>query len=98
MKTYAYVLKLNQRLYDESAWTKEDNEAVSEHFIRLKTDYEKGLVLHVGRTEDPRWDGFGFVVYHAENDEEAKHYAERDPAVIHGQMSVTYFPYKVVFK
>ena len=96
MKTYAYLLKLNPRLYDDHAWTKEDNAAVTAHFLRLKEDHEKGKVLHVGRTEDPRWDGFGFVVFLAENDEEAKRYANSDPAVTNGQMTVTYYPYKNV--
>ncbi len=97
MKTYAYVLKLDERLYQDDAWTKEDNEAVNAHFLRLKHDVNHGTVIHVGRTEDPRFDGFGFVVFYASDDEEAKHYAESDPAVVGGQMSVTYYPYKVVF-
>jgi uncharacterized protein YciI len=98
MKTYAYVLKLDPRLYDESSWTDEDNKAVNDHFLRLQNDYQLGKVLHVGRTEDPTYEGYGFVVYQAENDVEAKKYMEDDPAVKGGQMTASYQSYKVVFK
>ncbi|RJX26012.1 MAG: hypothetical protein C4537_03460 [Acholeplasma sp.] len=97
MKTYAYLLKLNPRLYLDDAWTKEDEDQVNTHFLRLKKDVENGKVIHVGRTEDPKDDGFGFVVFYAENDLDAKTYAASDPAVLGGQMTASCFPYKIVF-
>ena len=97
MKTYIYVLKLSERLYEDSAWTKEDNEAVESHFLRLKEDFFKGFILHVGRTEDPKNDGFGIVIFHASSIEEAEDYMLKDPAVIGKQMTATLFEYKSVF-
>lgn len=79
MKTYMYILKLSERLFLDSAWTDEDNLAINNHFLRLKNDFTKGIVLHVGRTEDPKNDGFGFVVFVAENDELAEKYMNKDP-------------------
>jgi len=95
--TYIYVLKLNKDYYDEDAWTDEVNQIVEAHFIRLKDDYEKGKVIHVGRTEDPKNEGFGIVIYHADNDQDAKDYMENDPAVLVGLMTASYQPYKVAF-
>jgi uncharacterized protein len=96
MKEYIYVLKLVQRLHDDQAWTELDNQAVNDHFLRLKTDHESGKVLHVGRTLDAV-NGFGQVVFQAESDLEAEAYAQSDPAVQNGQMTVTWMEYKTVF-
>lgn len=97
MKTYIYVLKLNPKLYDDKAWTKEDHEAVESHYLRLKTDFFKGFILHVGRTEDPKNDGFGIVIFHADTFEEAEDYMRKDPAVMGSQMEASVFEYKSVF-
>ena len=95
--TYVYVLSLCKRLYDDSAWTDEDNLAVNRHFHRIKEDYENGKIIHVGRTTDPKNDGFGLVVFQAKNLEEAHLYMKNDPAILGGQMTGKVFEYKVVF-
>jgi uncharacterized protein YciI len=97
MKTFIYQLKLDPRLYEESAWTDVDNKAVELQFLRLKEDFEKGKIIHVGRTEDPTYDGFGIVIFYAENLEEAHHYMLEDPAVNGGQMTAKVFSYKQAF-
>ena len=97
MKTFIYQLKLDPSLYEDRAWADEDHKAVELHFLRLKEDYEKGLVIHVGRTEDPTKDGFGIVIFYAENIEDAKTYMLADPAVKGGQMTAEVFPYKQAF-
>jgi uncharacterized protein YciI len=97
MKTFVYKLKLNERLYDEKAWTDVDHSAVEAHFERLKEDFLKGFILHVGRTEDPRYDGFGLVIFHAKDEEEAHAYMMKDPAIIGGQMTGKVFEYKPIF-
>jgi len=94
---YVYVLKLKKVYYTDDAWTDEVNQIIEAHFIRLKNDFETGKVIHVGRTENPKDDGFGLVIYHADHDHEAKTYMENDPAIIHGIMTGTYQKYKVVF-
>ncbi len=97
MKTYMYKLTLVERLFEDDAWTEEDNKWVNDHFLRLKKDYELGKVIHVGRTEDPKGEGFGLVIFMAENNEDALRYMQEDPAVKHGQMTAMVMPYKVVF-
>jgi uncharacterized protein YciI len=98
MKTYIYVLKLCERLFNNDAWTDYDNQSVNEHYLRLKKDFESGKVLHVGRTSDPTFDGFGIVVYLATNNEEAITYMNNDPAVINGQMTAKYYEYNLVMQ
>ena len=94
---YIYVLRLNPDYYDEEAWTDEVNQIIEAHFQRLKDDYEKGKIIHVGRTTDPKDDGFDIVIYHVNSDEEAKDYMGNDPAILVGLMTGTYQEYKVVF-
>jgi hypothetical protein len=36
-KQFLYVLRLVPRLHSDSAWTKEDNMALSRHFVRSNT-------------------------------------------------------------
>lgn len=98
MQPYFYQLKLVARLHDEINWTPTDEETVTAHFERLKSDYEKGKVLHVGRSEETGKNAFGIVVYLAENDQEAEQYMLQDPAVINGQMQATYTRYKLIFR
>lgn len=97
MNIYMYKLSLVKRLYDDKAWTKSDNQTVNEHFSRLKKDYEAGIVLHVGRTEDPKDDGFGLIVFYANNNETARQYMSNDPAVKGGQMTAVCKSYKLIF-
>jgi len=92
-----YMLNLVERLHDDKNWTKEDEIAVEEHYLRLKEDYSKGLVLHVGRTLDVIHRGFGLVVYQAENDELAETYMQNDPAVKKHCMEAYFMEYKIIF-
>lgn len=96
-KTYIYLLKLADRLKNDAAWSLLDNDAVEQHFIRLKKDYESGKVIHVGRTTNPYEDGFGVVIYYAKDDEEASKYMMEDPAVAGGTMSARCQEYNLVF-
>jgi len=97
MNTYCYILKLNPRLWDDASWTEHDHQIVHQHYLRLKTDFESGKLLHVGRTDDPTHDGFGIVVFRAENIEDAKHYMKEDPAIIGRQMTGMCFEYRLIF-
>ena len=97
MNTYVYVLKLSERLYDNQAWTSEDNASVNAHFHRIQADFNQGKIIHVGRTENPTHDGFGIVVFKANSIEDAIQYMNDDPAVKNQQMTAQLFPYKHIF-
>ncbi|MDD3712253.1 MAG: hypothetical protein PHZ28_02020 [Candidatus Izemoplasmatales bacterium] len=98
MKAYVYVLKLIPRLLDDNNWTDEDNLIIDKHYNRIKTDYFNNKIIHVGRTVDPTNEGFGLVIYYAENDQEAEEYMLQDPAVEAKIMTATRYEYKVIFK
>ncbi|MGD9761314.1 MAG: hypothetical protein AB7U52_02625, partial [Candidatus Izemoplasmatales bacterium] len=98
MKTYIYILKLIPRLFDDNNWTDSDDLIIEKHFNRIKTDYFNNKIIHVGRTINPANDGFGMVVYYAENDQEAEEYMLLDPAVEAKIMTATYREYKVFYK
>ncbi len=97
MNSYIYILSLSERLYDDNAWTSEDEKAINDHFNRIKADYGAKKIIHVGRTVDPKNGGFGLVIFHADSLEEAIKYANLDPAVLGGQMTVKVFPYELIF-
>jgi len=96
MQTFIYVLKLIPRLYDDNAWSENDIKIIDEHFNRIKKDIKSSKIIHVGRTLDTKDNGFGLVVFYAEDIEEALTYAHSDPAVLNGIMEVSCQAYKVV--
>ena len=92
---YIYVLKLIPRLLDENNWTEKDENIVGEHFRLLKKFTEEGKVILAGRTLTTEEDGFGIVIFEAENIEEATNFMNSDPAVKEGIMTAKVYPYKV---
>lgn len=98
MRTYIYQLKLCKRLWDDEAWSEADNKAVEDHFFRLQRDFDRGIVVHVGRTIDPANNGFGIVIFKAENDALANAYMNSDPAVAGKQMTAICLEYKTVLQ
>jgi uncharacterized protein YciI len=97
-QTYVYVLRLAERLHDDKAWTPTDEKAVGAHFLRLKEDTAARKVVFAGRTMEPGDKTMGLVVFEAANDAEAKAYAESDPAVSGGVMTVTVHPFALVLQ
>jgi uncharacterized protein YciI len=98
MKTYIYVLKLIPRLQVESNWTKGDEELVTMHFNRLKSDSEKGIVKLAGRTDNTDETGFGIVIFESDSIETARTYMESDPCVTGGIMTADVFLYHVAIQ
>lgn len=97
MNTYIYQLKLVERLWDKSKWTKNDEKVIEKHFLRIKKDVEQGKIYHVGKTFIEDENGFGIVIFYANNDVEATKYMNEDPAINEGLMIGNCMPYKIVF-
>lgn len=94
--TYIYVLQLVPRLQGEAAvWTEEDERLVTAHFLRLKRDHQQGVVRLAGRTEATDARGFGIVLFEAASLADALAYAQADPAVLGGVMTVSCQPFRV---
>mgnify|MGYP000712369941 CR=1 FL=1 len=96
MNTYIYILKLIDRLNEDTAWTEEDESLVTAHFNRLKDNYDKGIVIHAGRTEETGNGGFGIVIFKGGNDEMAMEFMKGDPAVSGGIMTAEVRRYRAV--
>ena len=92
---FVAVLRLVPRLHAEAAWTPADQEAVSRHFQRLVEGSAAGSVLLAGRTQEPLDRTFGLIVFEAADEAAARAWAEADPAVAGGVMTVTVHPYAV---
>ena len=89
------VLRVVPRLHQESAWTAAEQEAVGRHFQRLLDAAKEGHVLLAGRTQEPLDRTFGLIVFEAADEAAARVWAEADPAVVAGVMTVTVHPYAV---
>lgn len=95
METYIYTLKLIPRLYEDDAWTSEEEACVNKHFLRLKNDFNRGIVLHAGRTQETKENGFGIVIFKSVDLAHAIEYMKEDPAVQKGLMIAECQPYRV---
>ena len=93
---FVYVLRLVERLHKDDAWTKADEETIGRHFRHLKAATESGQVVVVGRTMEPGDKTFGLVIFEADNADAAKSFAESDPAVQGGVMTVEVHPFALV--
>lgn len=92
---YIYTLKLIDRLLDEDNWTQEDEDIVTEHFMKLKRLTEEGTVILAGRTTHMDETTFGIVILNANDEESARELASSDPAVEKGIMKASVYPYKI---
>jgi uncharacterized protein YciI len=93
---FIYLLKLVERLHTDSGWTKADEEIVGRHYRHLKAATEKGQAIVVGRTREPGDKTFGLVIFEADSAEAAQAFAESDPAVLGGVMTVEVRPFSLV--
>ena len=58
-KQFIYVLRLVPRLHADSAWTKDDEMALSRHLARFKHAIDTGELILAGRTMEPGDKTFG---------------------------------------
>lgn len=93
---FIYLLRLAERLHTDTGWTKDDEEAIGRHFRHLKAATEAGQAIVVGRTLEPGDKTFGLVIFEADSPEAAQAFAESDPAVVAGIMTVEVRPFALV--
>ena len=75
--------------------TEWEDQIVGEHFMYLKAQTEKGVFCVVGRTLNSDYSTMGIGVLRANNDTEAWHIAEQDPAVINRVMRLDVLPFSI---
>jgi uncharacterized protein len=95
---FIYVLRLVPRLHSDSAWTKEDNMAISRHFVRFQHAIESGELILAGRTKEPGDKTFGIAIFEAKDEAAARAFMESDPAVVAGLMTAELHPFAVALR
>ena len=89
------ILRPAERLRVECAWTMADEEATGRHFRRLQEAAAAGTVILAGRTQESLDLTMGLVIFEAADAAAAKAWAEADPAVQAGVMTVEVRRYQV---
>jgi len=97
-KQFIYVLRLVPRLHADSAWTKDDEMALSRHFTRFKLAIEKGELILAGRTTEPGDKTFGIAIFEAPDEKAARAFMESDPAVVAGLMTAELHSFAVALQ
>jgi uncharacterized protein YciI len=97
-KQFICVLRLVPRLYDEHAWSKEDDAAFDQHSNRLKEATDRGQVICVGRTAESLDKTFGIVVLEAKDQEAAAEFMNNDPTVVAGLVTMDLHPFTLAFE
>jgi uncharacterized protein YciI len=93
---FIYLLRLVERLHTDTGWTKADEEIIGRHFRHLQAATEQGQAIVVGRTLEAGDKTFGLVIFEADSAEAAQTFAESDPAVTGGIMTVEVRPFALV--
>lgn len=75
--------------------TDEESQILTRHLEYLEDLAQRGVVELAGRTQNNDETSFGIVIFRAENEDAARALMHDDPAVRHGIMRATLFPYKV---
>jgi uncharacterized protein len=97
-KQFVYVLRLVPRLHSDSAWTKDDEAALSRHFVRFKHAIDTGELILAGRTTEPGDKTFGIAIFQAADEKAARSFTESDPAVVAGLMTAELHPFAVALE
>ena len=97
-KQFIYVLRLVPRLHSESAWTKDDEMALSRHFARFKHAIDTGELILAGRTMEPGDKTFGIAIFEAADEKAARTFMESDPAIVAGLMTAELHPFAVALR
>jgi len=95
MSEWLYYLKPARLEMVTEGSTPEEAEVVGRHFAYLKDLTEKGVMILMGRTQNNDESTFGIAIFEAEDEAAARTIMENDPAVKHGVMTATLYPYKV---
>lgn len=67
-KQFIYVLRLVPRPHSDSAWTKEDEMALLQHFARFQRTNETGELILAGCTQEAGNKTFGIAIFEARDD------------------------------
>ena len=94
-KQFLYTLTLTRGDMLETGPTKEEREAVEQHYNRLLEYTKKGVVILAGRTQTNDETTLVIVIFRAPSEDAAREFMNGDPTVQKGVMKATLFPFQV---
>jgi len=97
-KQYLYTIKPTRMAMLTGGPTAAEESALSQHFSHLQELTEKGIVIMAGRTQTADPDTFGIVILKAGSEADAQSIMQSDPAVAHGVMHATLYPFRIAIK
>jgi len=95
---FLYVLKIARLDLLRSGPTEEEATVLSQHAAYVDRLAREGVVELAGRTQNADESTFGLVIFRAESEDAAGAIMDQDPAVAHGVMNGTLYPYKISFR
>ena len=98
MLEFLYTVKPTRLAMVTEGPTEEESAVLAQHAAYLGGLAERGVVEFAGRTTNGDETTFGLVVFEAESDAAARRIMLEDPAVRHGVMTASLFPYRVAFR
>jgi uncharacterized protein YciI len=78
--------------------TDEESAILSQHATYVEQLTRQGVVELAGRTQNADETAFGLVVFRAKSETAARQIMLDDPAVKHGVMTASLFPYRVAYR
>lgn len=94
-KQFLYKLTLTRGDMLKTGPTKEESDAVEQHYNRLLDYTKEGVVILAGRTLTNDETTFGIVIFRSASEDAAREFMNGDPVVQKGVMKATLFPFKV---
>ena len=95
---FIYILKPTRLAMLTDSPTDEESSVLSRHAAYVEGLARRGVVELAGRTRTADESTFGLVIFRAESEKAARHIMLEDPAVRHGVMTATLFPYRIAFR
>ena len=96
MNLYSCKLALTPKCYYFANWKEDTQKIFGEHAKYLETALQNQVAVFVGRTDDTPEKNFGLFLVQAESLQAAENFAQQDPVVKNGVMTVTVQPCKLL--
>ena len=94
---YIYKIRLVRPELLTDGPTAQEAEALQGHAAYLAALAAEDKVLLAGRTQIEDAEAFGIVILSVTSEQEAETIMNNDPAVLHGVMNASLFPYQIAF-
>lgn len=94
---WLYVLKPTRLEMLTEGTTPREREVLNLHSQHLEKLADERVMLVSGRTLVNSDETMGLAVFVAEDEGQARAIMESDPAIVHGVMTATLYPYRVAF-